>query len=69
MNNILENINSVKQLSLRSITESNIYFILAEYYQKNDANKSERYYLKANEIIASLQRVLYLIDKKEYQNY
>ncbi len=56
MNNILENINSVKQLSLRSITESNIYFILAEYYQKNDANKSERYYLKANEIIASLQR-------------
>ncbi len=56
MNNILKDINSIKSLPLKATTESNIYFILAEYYQKMDSEKSEKYYLKANEIIASLQR-------------
>ena len=56
MNNILKDINSIKSLSLKATTESNIYFILAEYFQKKDTEKSEEYYLKANKIIASLQR-------------
>lgn len=56
MNNILKDINSIKSLPLKATTESNIYFILAEYFQKKDTEKSEEYYLKANKIIASLQR-------------
>ncbi len=56
MDYILKNINSIKSLKSRSLTESNIYFILAEYFQKVDNHKSEKYYLKANGIIASLQR-------------
>ena len=34
MNNILKDINSIKSLSLKATTESNIYFILAEYFKK-----------------------------------
>ncbi len=56
MNNILNNINSVKPLLLKTITESNIYFVLAEYLQKKDKKISEKYYLKANELIATIQR-------------
>ena len=56
MYDILKNINNIKSLKSKSLTESNIYFILAEYFQKIDNHESEKYYLKANNIIESLQR-------------
>ncbi len=56
MYNILENINSITPPKSRFLKESNMNFILAEYFQNSDNDKSEKYYIKANKIIASLQR-------------
>lgn len=56
MNDTLRNINSIKPLKSRFLKESNINFILAEFCQNTDKDRSEKYYIRANEIVASLQR-------------
>ena len=53
---VLNNLKNIKPLVQKKITESNAYFFLAEYLEKQDKNKSEAYIIKANQIIADMQR-------------
>ena len=53
---ILKNLNKIKNLVQKNISEANIFFFLAEYLEKENKSQSEKYYIKANQIIASVQR-------------
>ena len=53
---ILSNINKIRPLVQKNIAEANAYFFLGEYLEKKDKTKSEDYIIKANKIIASMQR-------------
>lgn len=53
---ILLNINNIKPLLNKNIAEANAYFFLAEYTYKKDKSQSEDYYIKANRVVALMQR-------------
>jgi len=53
---VLLNINNIKPLLNKNMTEANAYFFLAEYTNKKNKAQSEGYYVKANQIVASMQR-------------
>ena len=56
LNNILSTIDNHKNLIDRNITKANIYSCLAEYNQKIDKKKSEKFYILSNKLISEVQR-------------